>query len=148
MGRYCRNPFQCDISKLRGQGVPIADVELDHKDPLGVFGQNSVDLDDGLFVGVFAGPADHPAAPEGVVEGHHPSLLHQDQTLLVVVHVSALVGVDEGEIVGPRLSGVDEALQGIRSLSELYSVDFSQSRKGIKKWVINKRTIKVFVSCF
>ena len=118
------------------------------KDPLGVFGQNSVDLDDGLFVGVFAGPADHPAAPEGVVEGHHPSLLHQDQTLLVVVHVPTLVGVDEGEVVGPRLSGVDEALQGIRSLSELYSVDFSQSRISVEKCVFNRRTIKVCVTCF
>ena len=33
------------------------------------------------------------------------------------------------------------------SLSQFYSVDFSQSRIGVKKCVFNKRTIKVCVSC-
>ena len=33
------------------------------------------------------------------------------------------------------------------SLTQFYSVDFSQSRIGVKKCVFNKRTIKVF-SCF
>ena len=35
------------------------------------------------------------------------------------------------------------------SLTQFYSVDFSQSRIGVKKSAFfNKRTIKVFVSCF
>ena len=33
------------------------------------------------------------------------------------------------------------------SLTQLYSVDFSQSRIGLKKCVFNKCTIKVCVSC-
>ena len=33
------------------------------------------------------------------------------------------------------------------SLSPFYSVDFSQSRIGVKKCVFNKRPIKVCVSC-
>ena len=33
------------------------------------------------------------------------------------------------------------------SLTKFYSVDFSQSRIGVKKCVFNKRTIKVGVSC-
>ena len=33
------------------------------------------------------------------------------------------------------------------SLTQLYSVDFSQSRIGVKKCVFNKCTIKVCVSC-
>ena len=33
------------------------------------------------------------------------------------------------------------------SLTQFYSVDFSQSRIGVKKCVFNKRTIKVCVSC-
>ena len=34
------------------------------------------------------------------------------------------------------------------SLTQFYSVDFSRSRIGVKKWVFNKCTIKVHVSCF
>ena len=33
------------------------------------------------------------------------------------------------------------------SLTQLYSLDFSQSRIGVNKCVFNKRTIKVCVSC-
>ena len=33
-------------------------------------------------------------------------------------------------------------------LTQLYYVDFSQSRIGVKKYVFNKITIKVCVSCF
>ena len=35
----------------------------------------------------------------------------------------------------------------VRSLTQFYSVDFSQSRIGVKKCVSYKRTIKVCVSC-
>ena len=35
----------------------------------------------------------------------------------------------------------------VRSLTQFYYVDFSQSRVGVKKCVFNKRTIKVCVSC-
>ena len=35
---------------------------------------------------------------------------------------------------------------GLQSLTQFYSVDFSQSRIGVKKCVFNKRTIKVCVS--
>ena len=34
------------------------------------------------------------------------------------------------------------------SITQFYSVDFSQSSTGVKKCVFNKRTIKVCVSCF
>ena len=34
------------------------------------------------------------------------------------------------------------------SLTQFYSVDFSQSRMGVKKCVFNKHTIRVSVSCF
>ena len=40
-----------------------------------------------------------------------------------------------------------ERIVQVWSLSQFYSVDFSQSRIGVKKWVFNKRTIKVCVSC-
>ena len=35
-----------------------------------------------------------------------------------------------------------------RSITPFYSVDFSQSRIGVKKCLYNKRTIKVCGSCF
>ena len=34
-----------------------------------------------------------------------------------------------------------------RSLTPFYSVEFSQSRIGVKKYVFNKQTMKVCVSC-
>ena len=37
--------------------------------------------------------------------------------------------------------------QQVWSLTQFYSADFSQSRIGVKKCVLNKRTIKVCVSC-
>ena len=41
-------------------------------------------------------------------------------------------------------------LQGyqVRSLTQFYSVNFLQSRISVNKWVFNKRTIKVYISCF
>ena len=41
----------------------------------------------------------------------------------------------------------EAAPQQVWSLTQFYSVDFSQSRIGVKKSVFNKRTIKVCVSC-
>ena len=40
------------------------------------------------------------------------------------------------------------ATNQVWSLTQFYSVDFSQSRVGVKKCVFYKRTIKVCVSCF
>ena len=37
--------------------------------------------------------------------------------------------------------------QQVWSLTQFYSVDFSQTRIGVKKCIFNKRTIKVCVSC-
>ena len=45
------------------------------------------------------------------------------------------------------MSRVAEGHQ-VWSLPQFYSVDFSQSRIGVKKCVFNKGTIKVCVSCF
>ena len=42
------------------------------------------------------------------------------------------------------LCGVDQ----VRSLTQLYSVDFSKSKIDVKKCVLNKCTIKVCVSCW
>ena len=43
--------------------------------------------------------------------------------------------------------GVELACGGqVWSLTQFYSVDYSQSRMGVLKGVFNKRTIKVFVS--
>ena len=39
-------------------------------------------------------------------------------------------------------------LQRVWSLPQFYSVDFSQSRIGVKKYVFNQHTIKVCVTCF
>ena len=39
-------------------------------------------------------------------------------------------------------------LKQVWSLTQFYSVDFSQSRIRVKKFVFHKRTIKVGVSCF
>ena len=39
------------------------------------------------------------------------------------------------------------AVVQVWSLTQFYSVDFSQSRIGVKKCAFNKRTIKVCVSC-
>ena len=36
----------------------------------------------------------------------------------------------------------------VRSLTQIYSVDFLKSRVDVKKCVFNKRTIKVCVSCY
>ena len=43
--------------------------------------------------------------------------------------------------------GGSDAIQ-VRSLTQFYSVDFSQSMIGVKKCVFKKRTIEVCVSCF
>ena len=47
-------------------------------------------------------------------------------------------------VADQRGSGVAQ----VWSLTQFYSVDFSQSRVGVKKCVFDKRTIKVCVSCF
>ena len=44
-------------------------------------------------------------------------------------------------------TGADGAQIQVWSLTQSYSVDFSQSRIGVKKCVLNKYTIKVCVSC-
>ena len=44
------------------------------------------------------------------------------------------------------VSGALDRLQ-VWSLTQFYSVDFSQSGIGVNKCVFNKRTIKVCVSC-
>ena len=41
----------------------------------------------------------------------------------------------------------EAASNQVWSLTQYYSVDFSQSRIGLKKCVFNKRTIKVYNSC-
>ena len=46
-----------------------------------------------------------------------------------------------------RCHGKQIKLDQVWSLTQFYSVDFSQSRIGVKKCVFNKRTIKVCVSC-
>ena len=70
--------------------------------------------------------------------------LEDDKSAYVVV-----VG-DVGR--SPRMCNHALSLAQVRtfqvwSLTQFYSVDFSQSRIGIKKCVFNKRTIKVCVSC-
>ena len=45
------------------------------------------------------------------------------------------------------IEAVEAAAAQVWSLTQFYSVDFSQSRIGVKKCVFNKRTIKVCVSC-
>ena len=47
----------------------------------------------------------------------------------------------------PYVEGVVPVVGQVWSLTQFYSVDFSQSRIGVKKCVFNKRTIKVCVSC-
>ena len=42
---------------------------------------------------------------------------------------------------------IQRKLLQVWSPTQLYSVDFSQSRIGVKKCIFNKRTIKVCVSC-
>ena len=42
---------------------------------------------------------------------------------------------------------VDDTAQQVWSLTQFYSVDFSQSRIGVKKSVFNKCTIKFCISC-
>ena len=55
-----------------------------------------------------------------------------------------------GGTIGVDVADVEVALQGgvqVWSLIKFNSVDFSQSRIGVKKCVFNKHTIKVCVSC-
>ena len=58
-----------------------------------------------------------------------------------------------------RVTGVSHHLKGekglpaegknqVWSLTQLYSVDFSKARIGVRKCIFNKRTIKVSGSCF
>ena len=54
-------------------------------------------------------------------------------------------GVGAGQQVWVTRDGPDG--KQVWSLTQFYSVDFSQSRIGVKKFVFNKRTIKVCVSC-
>ena len=54
-----------------------------------------------------------------------------------------------GAVGEEGLPGVAAAVGSghVWSLTQFYSVDFSQSRIGLNKCVFNKRTIKVCVSC-
>ena len=57
---------------------------------------------------------------------------------LLAVEAASLRWVERGT------EAVDDQ---VWSLTQFYSVDFSQSRIGVKKCVFNKRTIKVSISC-
>ena len=84
-------------------------------------------------------------------------LFPPDPELLVVAVPAALPTIPAFVLVdledprewlpaGPPPPPPAGALQ-VWSLTQFYSVDFSQTRIGVKKCVFNKRTIKVCVSC-
>ena len=64
---------------------------------------------------------------------------------------AALAGTVPGTTgnLAPRLKrkGLHNYKGQVWSLTQLYTVDFSQPRISVKKRVFNKRTIKVWVSC-
>ena len=66
-----------------------------------------------------------------------------------LVHVLVLVEVLETPNIGVPSPSIEVGCVAaqVLSLTQFYSVDFSQSRIGVKKCVFNKRTIKVCVSC-
>ena len=74
----------------------------------------------------------------------------QLQLQFFLVHVLVLVEVLETPIIGIPSTSIEVVCVAAQvwSLTQFYSVDFSQSRIGVKKCVFNKRAIKVFVSCF
>ena len=53
---------------------------------------------------------------------------------------------EEGTLDQNSIS-IESGCHQVWSLTQFYSVDFTQSRIGVKKCVFNKRTIKVCVSC-
>ena len=61
--------------------------------------------------------------------------------------VDAMVRQDE-ELRMLESDEDENSVSSLRSLTQLYSVDFSKSRIVGKKCVFNKRTIKACVSCF
>ena len=71
---------------------------------------------------------------------------------ILSVHFDKLFKVDFPVAIGVGLlhHGLDVFLTGflqVWSLTQFYSVDFSQSGIGVKKCVFNNRTIKVCVNC-
>ena len=92
------------------------------------------------------------------VSGSGQAVLHQGSTCgsdfgLTVAHLALLrLGLDN-QVIFPDLLfwGTRRLLllllSQVWSLTQFYSVDFSQSRIGVKKCVFNKRTIKVCISC-
>ena len=52
-----------------------------------------------------------------------------------------------GDFLRDGWKNVTDCLVQVWSLTQFYSVDFSQSRIGVNKCVFYKRTIKVCVSC-
>ena len=90
----------------------------------------------------------HPVSLGGVL---HPNLVVQQGHVVGVPKVQLQIVV----IVEPSLRTTSEKeLRNLVtrnqewSLTQFYSVEFSQSRIGVKKCGFNKRTIKVCVSCF
>ena len=78
---------------------------------------------------------------------HHPGQLaqlgfHVHHPLLGLFRASG-PGVEPAGLGHGGESGGNQ----VWSLTQFYSVDFSQSRIGVQKCVFNKRTIKVCVSC-
>ena len=61
----------------------------------------------------------------------------------LALEVNRMDPVLSDQIVANCAAGIVQ----VWSLTQLYSVDFSQSRTGVNKCVYYKRTIKVCVSC-
>ena len=78
-----------------------------------------------------------------------PDLLGRSDALFTAFPASHLFEGDELVAAGTDAGVVvpTELLQ-VWSLTQSYSVDFSQSRIGVNKCVFYKRTIKVCISCF
>ena len=91
--------------QLTAQQQPIPAVQQTRVDAL-VGSRRRVQLVDGASVVVHFGLChEHAAAPEGVIDGDDAADPQQLQTGLVVGRVAPLVGVNEGEVEGPRLAG-------------------------------------------
>ena len=126
--------------------VTFGDFEGDE----GVFAGVFLAADFGVFAGVFLA-ADllgvlagvFFSADFGVLAG---DFLAADLGVLAGDFFEADLGVLAGDILAADLGVL--AGNKVWSLTKFYSVDFSQSRIGVKKCAFNNRTIKVCVSCW
>ena len=83
------------------------------------------------------------------VLSQHDEEVEKELVTVTVDHLLVVVQAKEDDVEhqGHVHRPVNAVTVQVWSLTQFYSVDFSQSRISVNKCVFNKRTIKVCVSC-